>query len=404
MSKKNDDFFTRKSAWAEVKDDLLSYYLAIYLNKIFKTGKPLWYVDCFAGKGVFDDGADGSPVIACKCIDRAIAISKTRVPAVHALFVEKKHAEELGRNLASYPYANAVKGTYEAISKELQKVKTEDNLFLYVDPYGVKSLDFNFFARIRSSFSSVELLVNFNSFGFFRAACRAYGVEYHEPDDFGGMVERDPDDGDTQEECSAKLMKAAGGWYWLPIVEEYKTGVIDGYEAEVKLSNGFSSELRKCYRYVLNIPIRIKEGNRPKYRMVFASNHESGCLHMYDNMQKRLEELHLIQTGGQWTLFSQDTENEIIDEFMVYDKLRDHATQQNEEIPVEIFLARFVSEMGITLSLSNLYKQLKVLEDKEIIRVRRVPEYTASGKKKSSFMQPSKGKQVFIRSRNNASL
>ncbi|MFC2638325.1 MAG: hypothetical protein ACFN0X_05345 [Mitsuokella sp.] len=64
MAKKNDDFFVEKKPWSKVKDELLGCYLKPYVAKILHTRKPLAYVDCFAGKGKFDDGNPGSPLIA----------------------------------------------------------------------------------------------------------------------------------------------------------------------------------------------------------------------------------------------------------------------------------------------------------------------------------------------------
>ena len=68
MSKDNRDFFEHKSEWAKTKDALLEKYLVPYTTKILRTGRGLTYVDSFAGKGLFDDGTEGSPLIACKAI------------------------------------------------------------------------------------------------------------------------------------------------------------------------------------------------------------------------------------------------------------------------------------------------------------------------------------------------
>ena len=64
MSKDNKDFFKVKKIWSVVKDELLACYLVPYFSKIMSTRKPLLYVDCFAGKGKFDDGKNGSPLNA----------------------------------------------------------------------------------------------------------------------------------------------------------------------------------------------------------------------------------------------------------------------------------------------------------------------------------------------------
>ena len=70
MAKKNNDFFVEKKAWSVVKDELLGCYFMLYVSKILHTYRPLVYVDCFAGKGKFDDGNPGSPLIALEVIDK----------------------------------------------------------------------------------------------------------------------------------------------------------------------------------------------------------------------------------------------------------------------------------------------------------------------------------------------
>ena len=72
MAKKNDDFFVEKKPWSEVKDQLLGCYLKPYVAKILHTHKPLVYVDCFAGKGKFDDGKQGSPLIALEIMEQGL--------------------------------------------------------------------------------------------------------------------------------------------------------------------------------------------------------------------------------------------------------------------------------------------------------------------------------------------
>ena len=68
MPKDNRDFFKTKKIWSEVKDELLGCYLVPYFNKILSMGNPVLYVDCFAGKGKFDDGKGGSPLTALQSL------------------------------------------------------------------------------------------------------------------------------------------------------------------------------------------------------------------------------------------------------------------------------------------------------------------------------------------------
>jgi three-Cys-motif partner protein len=92
MGKKNE-FFSKKKPWSEIKDDILSWYLEPYIAKILATRKPLLIVDCFAGKGKFDDGSDGSPLIILKNVMNTTSkYSNTKICCV---FIEKKYYKEL---------------------------------------------------------------------------------------------------------------------------------------------------------------------------------------------------------------------------------------------------------------------------------------------------------------------
>ena len=50
MAKNQRDFFKKKNEWSEIKDTLLRCYLPQYFQKLLVSGKPIFYIDCFAGK------------------------------------------------------------------------------------------------------------------------------------------------------------------------------------------------------------------------------------------------------------------------------------------------------------------------------------------------------------------
>jgi three-Cys-motif partner protein len=80
-------FFAKIKPWSETKNKILGFYLRPYFQKILLTRKPIYYFDCFAGKGKFDDGADGSPLIAIKALKDSLAESTaTAPPKVHLFF------------------------------------------------------------------------------------------------------------------------------------------------------------------------------------------------------------------------------------------------------------------------------------------------------------------------------
>lgn len=396
MSKTNSDFFDKKTEWAVVKDELLSAYLVPYLSKILSTRKPLIYIDGFAGKGRFADGAKGSPVIACELMQDALNRTRVSNPLMKAFFIEKKHGEDLRLNLPKVPFAKVIDGDYTNSLKGLEDIGK--NIFMYVDPYGVKHLNFNQFANISVKFDSAEILFNFNSFGFFRAACRAYQIECNSIDEDYWLEEQDPWTEPLLAKDSYKLTQIVGGDYWKEIVQKFKDGKIDGYEAEVEITKGLCNNLSQYYKYVLNIPVRLKSSNRPKYRMIHLSNHPDGCLLMYDNMQKRMQELFDLQYESQLILFDIDSENRVIDMSSYLSSFREHVLGHSEFVTPEKVIAEYVVDIDLSVPLADIYDVIGEMEKDGLIDVKRDPEYTLT-KRKSTFLRSSSGKRIWLKSK-----
>ena len=102
MSRFNNKFFDKKKSWSVIKDELLQCYLVPYFQKVLYTRCPITYVDCFAGAGKFNDGEDGSPLIALKSIQKCLAQTTVSNPNIKAYFVEANHADQLKTNIIDY--------------------------------------------------------------------------------------------------------------------------------------------------------------------------------------------------------------------------------------------------------------------------------------------------------------
>lgn len=394
MSKDNSDFFEAKSEWSKIKDSLLAYYLPPYVSKILMTHKPLIYVDGFAGPGQFKDGNEGSPLIASRIIDERLLASNAVCPKVLKIFIETEHCEQLRDNLASF---NPL--IYETSFADLPAILeeqgvTDANLFLYIDPFGIKYLDMGLFHDLVSIYSSVEVLVNFNSFGFVREACRVYGAAFDDlPED--DLPERDPWDIASTEETAKRLSTIIGGTEWQGIISDYKIGAIKGRDVESEIACLYSDYLKTMFEYVLNFPVRLKAGNHPKYRMFHASNHHDGAILMYETMGKEKTDLLFLQSDGQTSLFDQTIENELIDRNDVKNKLFDFAVRIGHRISLSEFYASFVSSLGVTLPFADLRELLCDLEREGKVRIIRNPSHTKNGKP-SKFMAEDHGNKAWI--------
>ena len=397
MAKKNDDFFVEKKAWSVVKDELLGCYFKPYVSKILHTYRPIVYVDCFAGKGKFNDGNDGSPLIALKIIDECLVSTTMQSSRIEATFIDLNYASDLKENLKDYPWVKIVSGKYEDKIKSILHGKENCNVFLYIDPYGIKALQCTLFDDFaKTQFYSIELLINMNSFGFIREACHALGTTFDDKALFDDLVEYESTKMDASDKSISELNEIAGGDYWQPIIEDLKKMKIDGYEAEERFAEQYCMRLKKSYTYVLNMPLRIKKGQRPKYRLIHATNHRDGCLLMVDNICNRWEALQEIQSGGQMTLWAEDVNNQMVDEEDIEEKIIEHFSKIVNLTSLHNALAAFFMQHGPICSTGDVKKVLKNFEKSGRIAVIRNPGVTEKGKP-TTFMSEEKGKTVSVR-------
>lgn len=382
MGNNTDDFFDEKKEWSVIKDQVLSCYLKPYFSKIKTTNKPITYIDGFAGAGLFHDGKKGSPLIAYE-----VAEEVDQNLNINYVFVEKKYHEELKENAKELKNTRIIAGKYEDNIVDLIKQNIGNNVFIYIDPYGIKNMNFSYFEEMNHTLLySVEFLMNFNSFGFFREGCRLLKVKCEVEDEFKEL---------NKLSGIEHMNEIAGGTYWQDIIFDYRDGKITAHEAERRFTKQYCDKImnRKLFEYVINIPLRNKPGNPPKYRLIFGTNHIEGVILMNNNMCKRMDELQDIQTGCMTSLFAQNSENDIItnDEISknILPILNDKEIEYNE------FLFRYIRQYGVTKT-SMINECLKKFINDGIIEIRREPATTVTGRK-STFIASGKDKKSYIR-------
>ena len=161
---------------------------------------------------------------------------------------------------------------------------------------------------------------------------------------------------------------------------------------------------KQCAAYVLDMPIRLKPGQHPKYRMVHATNHPDGCILMADNIAKRTDRLVIeIQSGGQMSLLQQTAENEIISEEILMEKMEELLENTPSFTRLNQLLANFYNQYGVLCDLSRLSSGrsgsiLKTLEKSGYIDVQRQPAYTEKGTA-TTFWQEQHRKTISLRKR-----
>ncbi len=370
-----NEFFKEKKSWSVFKDGILDFYLTPYLRKIVSTKKPVTIIDCFAGKGKFDDGDFGSPLII---LNRIGDIKReVRSAAIKLICIEKKYFEDLSVNLSGHAEVSIVGGSFEEkINPTLSAVPQSNNLFLYIDPYGVKSLDFNIFKILKErKYNSLEVLINLNTFGFLREGCRLIKCDpQFEDENIDLDYETDATDDATT------WNRIAGGAYWKDIVSEKKNEKISMYEAEELFTTRYIDKLKTIFKYVISIPIKTQTKNVPKYRMIFCTNHLDGFMIMADNMHKKWIEMNNAPKDNQLLLFY-FTPRVKVD----IDKFINASIPKNTKVLFKDVLISVVDNFGIIKSVAEYTDCIKTIIKAQGISAEWVPPRTPTGRIPSSY-------------------
>jgi three-Cys-motif partner protein len=302
-------------------------------------------------------------------------------------FIEKKYHKDLEANVAAYPVTGmfpsikVFKGTFEEnIDNLIQKLDSNFNVFFYVDPYGYKSLDFSRFQRIKNKgFNSVEMLINFNTFGFLREGCRLLKIQEDELMFTGFDYEID-ENNDID-----NMNSIANGDYWKDILNDYQEGRIKAHEAEERFIISYMNRFKTLFKHTINIPIKLKTKNMPKYRLVFGTNYPDGILLMADKMSKVWEEIVLKEREGQLSLFDFDYPGGFPSEEVI-SIIETELKLDGNYVELKSLLCLFIEKYGLPMAPRVVKGELKKMEQSGSIEVDRDPPFTPkTGKPTKSF-------------------
>jgi len=135
MAKDDKDFFKEKNIWSVIKDRLLEGYLIPYFQKVLTTRQPILYVDCFAGKGKFDDGNDGSPRIALKVREGCLDITKVNYGQIDICLINSLLNDiNITNLLASFVNEFGILCDFKTIYGLLDEMESEGIIKINRDP------------------------------------------------------------------------------------------------------------------------------------------------------------------------------------------------------------------------------------------------------------------------------
>lgn len=155
------DHFPEKWVYREhskVKHKILEKYLHAWIRILGKTNRLICYFDCFAGRGRYDDGSPGSPLIVLRLASELSNYFNTFI----AVFIEKNPInydnlvknvnEEIENNKKKYEKIEPIffnKEFAEVAAEIVEKVgKKLAPSFFFIDPFGFSGVPFDVIRKL----------------------------------------------------------------------------------------------------------------------------------------------------------------------------------------------------------------------------------------------------------------
>jgi three-Cys-motif partner protein len=265
------DFHKAPKAWAQVKHSILGNYLSLFLGKLGLCGKPVYYVDGFAGPGQLDDGSNGSPLIAAEL---AVAPrQKSRQGLLQCINVEEDPATfaNLEKATAQYVKMKRVKnfqGSFQSRLLEILAEVGENTAFFFIDPFGTAGVDVDTLKTIASRPGKTEILVRYDDTRVKRLLSWAVKNE---------------DSFDEGHRKTARAFKSRVDG----LTDEGAAGIVGVPESEALIA-GYIRKVKSAspLRFSLSYPIRNPETKGHRYFLVHFCDSPDGYIHMANFMAK----------------------------------------------------------------------------------------------------------------------
>jgi len=273
-------FFSSKRLTSELKHSILKQYLIKYSIILGSKVSTIYYVDGFAGPGMYGRGEEGSPLLIAK-IAKDFNENPRRPFTLKCINVEAepkfhKDLEKYTRPFQPNPIEVNLPGEFTKHLSEILERVGNNPTFFFIDPWGTKGIAFENLIPIFNR-PYTEILITFNIDGISKKA---------------GWFERlsSPD-----QKIRAKALKLTRNLALalrikhedLQTLWETRT---DSADFEEKVLNHYLSRLREYFPYLLHLPIYYYRKDRPPAKreiclyLIFGTKRIKGILEMNDVM------------------------------------------------------------------------------------------------------------------------
>jgi len=277
-----------------------------FSNILGRRSKEVYYVDGFAGRGIYDGGEKGSPVLAAEASETFRQSNKPF--SLLCINVEKDHENFMNLCDGTAKFGNLVKnyeGSFEDnIDTILSHAQNHPAVF-FIDDFGIKGTDWGAVEKVVARKDSTDIWIRFD----YKTVRRLAGFYDSEAKEAQGKL-------NTLQNLfgiSSKQLQAR----------------LEGNTPEERINNAidlYIEQLEKTFNkfgkkgFAASYPIISIDGHR-KYHLIFACAHPkaatlaSNIVNGIEETFQREKEEFIEQRTGQMSFFTSEiTENQIFDE------------------------------------------------------------------------------------------
>lgn len=271
-----EQFQKARFPWSRWKHAILLEYLKV-MAAVLRTWEVIYYVDGFAGPGRYtDDEIDGSPLLAAQ---HAGMLASTADYSLKCINVESdpKVFQNLQTSLTTFSdHACNFNGEFGQYVPDILRIIGDKPGLFFLDPIGVKGLEWSALLPVFRRESTTELLVRFDA----QTAMRLTGTGADLHKTFNSILGEENSD------------------YW----RDYVVNCEDGSHAKREcLTKAYEDKLAIHFPYVGRIPIKSWDDSL-KYYLLFATRSLKGmqvmndvCFKVQDLRDRTLDEERRIQ-------------------------------------------------------------------------------------------------------------
>jgi three-Cys-motif partner protein len=275
----NEEFFRERRAQAVFKHGILQRYPVVFASKTGWGGRPVVFLDGYAGRGEYRDGTPGSPALLA-----AHAVKTDSFRQVTGIYVEKNRRDftNLQQVMARFnrPHDQVLCGDLRDHLPQILTTARGAALFAFLDPFGTALDREQVVADLlnRKDRAPVEVLLHISVSTVAR---------------LGGLLRRRRQEGveltPKDQKTIAHADRFLGSGWWRQYFEPVRDAADQecATEAALKVASVYQAGIcRDTGSMAVSMPIRPKPTDLPKYVLVLFTRHIDGLWYFADAVGK----------------------------------------------------------------------------------------------------------------------